>query len=79
MHLGLYSVHIPATNYISDFKDMSFLKKKIDILDVLKQFIEIDFQVYDKRKYFKGSSFMFISVFNQIDRGGELNNGQCHP
>ena len=22
---------------------------------------------------------MFISVFNQIDRGGEMNNGQCHP
>ena len=33
MHLGLYSVHIPATNHISDFKDMSFLKKKIDIFN----------------------------------------------
>ena len=50
----------------------------IDILHVLKQ-IETDLQVYDTKKYFKSSSFMFISVFNQIDRGGEMNNGQCHP
>ena len=29
VHLSLYSVHdIPATNHISEFKDMSFLKKK---------------------------------------------------
>ena len=33
MHLGLYSVHILATYYISDFKDMPFLKKKIDIFN----------------------------------------------
>ena len=58
---------------------MQLVNIRIDILDVLKQFIETDFQVYDTKKYFKSSSFMFISVFNQIDRGGEMNNGQCHP